>query len=295
MVPLAGMNDVLVVDDEQAIRQLLVRWLTQWGYRTRSAASANDAIEQMAAQPASILISDVMMPIRDGIWLAEQVHRRWPTTAVIIASASGDLETVMALRRHGVIDYVMKPLGREMVRQALDRARARQTSSPAATPGVAQRLDAEPRSTLSSIIRSTSKRAAKVLDRHDTPLGVALIVATVMVFHQPLRFLFDVATELETRYRVDLIPALTMLSVAFGFHQYRKRQETRNAAAIAQAEARRAAERTEELERLVGLSRALANAFTLETISRVLARYIPQFTDTRDEWLLTHTAGRWEP
>ena len=120
---------VLVVDDEEAIRRLLTRWLAGWGYEAKEAAGADAAIELMAAEPADIMLCDVMMPIHDGIWLAEQVRGRWPQTSVIMASSAQDMDTVMRMRKQGVVDYVTKPFGREMLRQALLRARERQGAS----------------------------------------------------------------------------------------------------------------------------------------------------------------------
>jgi hypothetical protein len=70
---------VLVVDDEEAIRRLLMRWLAGWGYEAREAAGAEAAIEMMAEEPADIMLCDVMMPVHDGIWLAEQVRGRCRT------------------------------------------------------------------------------------------------------------------------------------------------------------------------------------------------------------------------
>lgn len=116
------MSYVLVVDDEEAIRRLLIRWLSSWGYESREAVSADDAIGQMQANPASIMLCDVMMPGHDGIWLAEQVRTRWPQTLVIMASSAQDMETVLKMRKHGAVDYVTKPFGREMLLQALRRA-----------------------------------------------------------------------------------------------------------------------------------------------------------------------------
>ena len=116
---------VLVVDDEEAIRRLLTRWLAGWGYEAKEAAGADAAIDMMATEPADIMLCDVMMPIHDGIWLAEQVRDRWPQTAVIMASSAQDMETVMRMRKQGVVDYVTKPFGREMLRQALLRAQGR--------------------------------------------------------------------------------------------------------------------------------------------------------------------------
>jgi CheY-like chemotaxis protein len=113
---------VLVVDDEEAIRRLLTRWLAGWGYEAKEAANADAAIDIMAAEPADIMLCDVMMPVHDGVWLAEQVRSRWPQTAVIMASSAQDMETVMRMRKQGAVDYVTKPFGREMLRQALQRA-----------------------------------------------------------------------------------------------------------------------------------------------------------------------------
>ncbi len=113
---------VLVVDDEESIRKLLMRWLTGWGYESKGAGNANDALALMAESPAAIMLCDVMMPEHDGIWLAEQVRNRWPETAVVMASSAQDMETVMRMRTQGAVDYVTKPFGREMLRQALLRA-----------------------------------------------------------------------------------------------------------------------------------------------------------------------------
>ena len=118
---------VLVVDDEESIRKLLTRWLAGWGYECKAASNANGAIEQMSGDPAAIILCDVMMPVHDGIWLAEQVRTRWPQTAVIMASSAQDMETVTRMRKQGAVDYVTKPFGREMLRQALERASERLT------------------------------------------------------------------------------------------------------------------------------------------------------------------------
>jgi two-component system NtrC family response regulator len=120
---------VLVVDDEEAIRRLLTRWLSGWGYQAKEAGNADEALEIMTAEPADIMLCDVMMPVHDGIWLAEQVRGRWPQTAVIMASSAQDMETVMRMRKQGAVDYVTKPFGREMLRQALQRASQKIQSS----------------------------------------------------------------------------------------------------------------------------------------------------------------------
>jgi CheY-like chemotaxis protein len=118
------MTYVLVVDDEPPICQLLTRWLKSWGYATKQAMTAPDALEAMMAEPAAIVLCDIRMPGRDGLWLVDQLRARWPKTAIIMATGVDDMQTVMRTREQGVVDYVVKPYGRELVRQALRRAEA---------------------------------------------------------------------------------------------------------------------------------------------------------------------------
>lgn len=116
---------VLVVDDEPSIRDFLTRWLRSWGYTVKSAGNADQAIAAMSEDPASIMLCDVMMPGRDGLALLAEVRQRWPQTAVIMATALQDLQTVMQSRQDGAVDYVTKPFGREPLQQALRRAEER--------------------------------------------------------------------------------------------------------------------------------------------------------------------------
>jgi CheY-like chemotaxis protein len=113
---------ILVVDDEKPIRQLLSRWLAAWGYDVRDAASATEALVLMAESPASIVLCDVSMPDHDGLWLTDRIREQWPETAVIMASGAQDLEVIRSTRRKGAVDFVPKPFGREVLRQALQRA-----------------------------------------------------------------------------------------------------------------------------------------------------------------------------
>ena len=116
---------VLIVDDELPIRTLLARMITGWGYGVRHVGSAVEALEVMAAEPADILLCDVSMPEHDGLWLAEQVHARGPSTAIVMSTAHDDTQTVRTSRKLGAVAYVLKPLDPVMLREALDVASGR--------------------------------------------------------------------------------------------------------------------------------------------------------------------------
>jgi DNA-binding NtrC family response regulator len=118
------MARILVVDDEAPIRDILTRRLTQWGHDVVAANGAEAAIAAMVARPAEIVFCDVIMPVFDGVWLAEQIRERWPQTVFVAVSGAQDMATIVKMRQYGAVDYVAKPIGREMLHQALERALA---------------------------------------------------------------------------------------------------------------------------------------------------------------------------
>jgi DNA-binding NtrC family response regulator len=118
------MARILVVDDEETIRYILSRRFTQWGHDVVTAHGAEAAIAEMATQPADIMFCDVIMPVYDGVWLAQQIRERWPQTVIVAVSGAQDMATVVKMRQFGAVDFVAKPIGREMLHQALERALA---------------------------------------------------------------------------------------------------------------------------------------------------------------------------
>ena len=134
----------------------------------------------------------------------------------------------------------------------------------------------------------------RLISRHDTSLAMGLIIGAIVIFQQPLHVFLDIARDLELRYHVDLIPALTIMSGVFIFHQYRKRQVGKAEALAAAADALRARARAEELERLVAFSQALANVLDLPSLQQVLWRYLPAFACEHDCWVLCRVGRRWQ-
>ena len=115
------MNSVLVVDDEAAMRNLMMRWVQLAGHRASTAASADEALDVMATERPAIALCDLRMPGHDGLWLAERIRRNFPDTAVIMATAARDTDPRVA-EHTGAVDYLLKPFGRDRLRFALERA-----------------------------------------------------------------------------------------------------------------------------------------------------------------------------
>lgn len=112
---------VLVVDDEARTRELL-RWSIEGaGHEVLEAESSDAALAVMASRPADVVFTDIQMPGHDGRWLTVELRKRYPLSAIILATAVGDLEATITLR-FGVLSYLVKPFNAVAVRKALDAA-----------------------------------------------------------------------------------------------------------------------------------------------------------------------------
>ncbi|MGB2714310.1 MAG: HD domain-containing phosphohydrolase [Vicinamibacterales bacterium] len=114
-------RSVLVVDDENGIRDLMSRWLQSGGYTVASAADADQAINLIENRPPAVALCDIRMPGHDGLWLADRIRHEHPETAVIMATGVLDVDAAVESLRQGVVDYLTKPLDRERVRDAVVR------------------------------------------------------------------------------------------------------------------------------------------------------------------------------
>src|ERR1700674_97266 len=134
----------------------------------------------------------------------------------------------------------------------------------------------------------------RLITRNDASLVIGLIAGTVVIFQRPLRFIWEAAVDVQERYHVDLLPALTIFAGVFIFHEARKRQQARADARTAAAEAAQARIRSAELERLMAFSQALANALDPTLLEQALWRYLPSFAGEREFWVLARRPDGWE-
>ena len=112
---------VLVVDDEISIRELMARWLASGGYTVSTAGSATEALHRVHDTPPAVVLCDIRMPGRDGLWLAQQIRHDAPDTAVIMATGVQDVGSAVTSLRNGVVDYLTKPFGRDRLRESVQR------------------------------------------------------------------------------------------------------------------------------------------------------------------------------
>ena len=117
-----AVTTVLIVDDEPAVRELMARWATSLGLQPTTAANAEEAIETLRARHHDLAVIDVMMPGKNGLWLAGEVRRDHPNTAVVIATAYTEL-LEQAPPDTPLADLLIKPFKRERFVLAVDRGR----------------------------------------------------------------------------------------------------------------------------------------------------------------------------
>lgn len=112
---------VLVVDDEAHVRQMLGQAVRHAGHQVVEADSSDAALTVMQKSPADVVFTDIQMPGRDGRWLTIELRKRYPLTAVVLATSVTDLSPTITLR-FGVLSYLVKPFDLSAVLEALATA-----------------------------------------------------------------------------------------------------------------------------------------------------------------------------
>ena len=111
----ADLPHILVVDDDDRIRQLITRYLTENGFLSTGAANAIEAKEILEIAEYDVMIIDVMMPGQDGISLTEELQKTF-STPIILLTALGETEDKIKGLTAGADDYLVKPFDpRELV------------------------------------------------------------------------------------------------------------------------------------------------------------------------------------
>ena len=113
---------ILVVDDETQIRVLLAATLEQKGYQVQLAASSAEALAALEESDFELVLSDIVMPDSDGLALLDRVRALYPTLPVIMVTAVHDISVAIDAMRRGAFDYLLKPLERKTLLDAVQRA-----------------------------------------------------------------------------------------------------------------------------------------------------------------------------
>ncbi|MDY0397816.1 MAG: sigma-54 dependent transcriptional regulator [Desulfuromonas thiophila] len=121
------MAHILIVDDEKNYGTVLSRLLQQQGHRTSWVGNPFAALELLAQENIQLILSDLKMPLLDGVAFLQQVRREHGTIPFIILTAYASVDTALAAMKAGAFDYLTKPFDNSelllIVAKALDYAR----------------------------------------------------------------------------------------------------------------------------------------------------------------------------
>src|SRR5215210_4490882 len=120
-------GSILVIDDEEIMREILEALLTREGYHVRLASSGAEGLELAKSIPFDAAIVDVMMPGMDGLTTLDELKKVDDDLPVLMITAFASVETAISAMKHGAFDYVTKPFKNDevlvVVRNAVERRR----------------------------------------------------------------------------------------------------------------------------------------------------------------------------
>jgi signal transduction histidine kinase/FixJ family two-component response regulator len=115
-------NKLLLVDDEEGIRKVLGISLSDSGYEVLTAENGEEALEIFRRENPSIVLTDIKMPVMDGIELLRKIKDENPDTEVIMITGHGDMDLAIKSLKYRAIDFVTKPINDDILEIALGRA-----------------------------------------------------------------------------------------------------------------------------------------------------------------------------
>ena len=120
------MADILIIDDEKAIRKALTEILSAEGYRTEEAGDGEEGLKKFKERSYDVVLCDIKMPKLDGIEFLQKATESNADVPVIMISGHGNIETAVDAVKKGAFDYISKPpdLNRMLItiRNAMDRS-----------------------------------------------------------------------------------------------------------------------------------------------------------------------------
>jgi DNA-binding NtrC family response regulator len=123
----SGTARILIVDDEDIVRQSLAGWFGEEGYITDVAQSGKEGLEKLTSAQWDIFLLDIRMPGMDGLELQRRIKESHPGSTIIIMTAYASVETAVEAMKQGAYDYIVKPFDPDdlehIIRNAIERKR----------------------------------------------------------------------------------------------------------------------------------------------------------------------------
>jgi len=129
-----GLGRILIVDDEQSVREVLSEYFTEQGYGVETAGSGEDALVLVRATAPDLILLDVRMQGMDGVETLRRLREVAPLVSVIMVTANEDVGLARETLKLGALDYVAKPFDFVYLERAVLAGMAQAGAGQAATP-----------------------------------------------------------------------------------------------------------------------------------------------------------------
>jgi CheY-like chemotaxis protein len=103
------MKKILVVDDEESVRVILKQLLDKGGYSVEAAGNGEEALVSLEDGHFDLLITDINMPVMNGVELLNKARAKFPSMPVIFITAYGKDKVILEAMKVGLSDYIEKP------------------------------------------------------------------------------------------------------------------------------------------------------------------------------------------
>src|ERR687891_1530911 len=118
----AQAKTILVVDDEDKVRESVREVLSDEGYRVLDTADGTRVLELIAQEKPGLVLLDIWMPQIDGIGLLKEIKSQEPETNVVMVSGHGNIHTAVTATKFGAFDFIEKPLSLDGLLLTVQRA-----------------------------------------------------------------------------------------------------------------------------------------------------------------------------
>jgi len=113
---------LLIVDDEADSREAMAELVGRWGYEVATASDGTEALRRAAEWHPDVILTDLVMPGLDGLWLLRALRTELPDCPVVLLTGRGTIQTAVQAIKEGAYDFIEKPLEVPRLRLVLDRA-----------------------------------------------------------------------------------------------------------------------------------------------------------------------------
>jgi DNA-binding response OmpR family regulator len=164
---------ILVVDDEANICQNVKKILSKKNYEVTTALNAEEAMEKLAADSFALMISDIIMPGKNGLELLKMVKDQWPLTKAMIMTAYASTDTAMKSIRLGALDYIPKPFTPQELRTKVGQVLSGKLSEVRASSAEKELIDVidlDAPFEAKEVEQATDENYVKMLGRSDMPV-----------------------------------------------------------------------------------------------------------------------------